>query len=539
MPDLSELPSNKLNLYLIKEKFTSYESAVKNPSDPFLKKKDLDGIGVVYYKESVSRPPQWIQDFFLNHPAIDPTVFSSSNTCAVLLVQVNHNGKVRMFAIPFGIGRYLLKDLATESRFGLITTLNILQSNSIRSLGKTTLSSNPKISKEQISVAGGANDFQINIERDLVESITGTSTNQDFGKMITGKDSLSVTTKVNINTLKPFLGKTLEIYNKTDYKKEFKWIDQIKEVKDEHLINQLDQELVNGINNSNKINAWLAVPELLAWEDFEGFKYSTRKKDDFHDELDIDIYLKEKNSTKIEVADLIDDTVSYWSESKSSYTKSWSVYHCINAEVNYTGDGNKYLLDKSKWFKIEPSFVREVEKEFKSIKTYPKKFPDFNHKCENSYNVALASSLGSLCLDAKNLTYGGGSSKIEVCDILTNQKEFIHIKKFGGSASLSHLFAQGYVSGELFVTDSAFRKAVRKKYLTPPYDVLFPDSKPSISDYSIVYVVITRSKKSFNVPFFSKVNLKNFKRSLEGYGYNLYLAKALNVTPPKPPKKKP
>ncbi|RFZ84164.1 hypothetical protein DYU05_00575 [Mucilaginibacter terrenus] len=31
-------------------------------------------------------------------------------------------------------------------------------------------------------------------------------------------------------------------------------------------------------------------------------------------------------------------------------------------------------------------------------------------------------------LDAKNVPYGGGSSKIEVCDILTPQQEFFHIK---------------------------------------------------------------------------------------------------------------
>ena len=45
---------------------------------------------------------------------------------------------------------------------------------------------------------------------------------------------------------------------------------------------------------------------------------------------------------------------------------------------------------------------------------------------------------------------------------MTNNKQFIHVKhRKGGSAGLSHLFAQGSVSAEILLGDKEFRKKAR------------------------------------------------------------------------------
>lgn len=525
-----EIPFNKLKLYLTKSKYKDFESVLKDPHASTLKQSDLPGIGTLYYKQSHSQTPQWIAEFFQNHEAIDATAFSVSGTTAVLLTKGTYKKEERIFAIPFGSGRHLIKELATETRFGLVTTLNMLEANGIRSLGKTTMSSNPKMSLEQISKASSTSDFQINIERDIVESITGTNTYPDFGKIISGKDALSITAKVTVNNLQPFLKKILETYQKVDYKKDFKWIDQIQEVRDELIIDQLNNDLVDGFNKVTAIPIWFAVPEIIDWSDFNGFKYSTRKRDDFHEDMNIDDYLSEKALNNISLDDLETDVVSCWRESKDNVVRSWNIYQCINAEISFNKE--LYFLDKSKWYKIETSFVKEVTREIKAIKPYKSALPNFNHKDEAAYNVSLAKQLGGLCLDAKNLQYGGGASKIEVCDILTKNKEFFHIKKYGGSANLSHLFAQGFVSGELFVTDEAFREKVKKQFLSPPFDLLFPKDRPVTNEYSIIYGVVTSSQNPLDIPFFSKVSLKSYKRVLEGYGFNVFITKIHNINPP-------
>ena len=307
-------------------------------------------------------------------------------------------------------------------------------------------------------------------------------------------------------------------------------IDQIREVKDQQVILILNTRLINGLNKTADIDVWLAVPEIIDWADFSGFRYSVRKRDDLIEELDIDDYLAEKSGSPITIGQLEDDLISCWKESKNNYSHTWSVFQCLNAEVLHHKE--LYFLDKGKWYKIETSFVKQVEREIKAVKHYPQTLPDFNHHDENAYNIHLAQNLNALCMDAKMLQYGGGASKIEVCDVLSSQAVFFHIKKYGGSANLSHLFAQGYVSGELFVTDEGFREAVKRKFaLKAPYDLLFPKKRPLASQYSIVFGIITSSTKPFNLPFFSKVTLRSYKRILEAYGFNIYLAQIQNRKP--------
>ncbi|QEM06308.1 hypothetical protein DIU31_023330 [Mucilaginibacter rubeus] len=538
MPAPIKPTANKIKLYLIKPAYKDFMKILKDPAAAALRSTVLPGIGTLYYKQSFPQTPEWLKDFFENHPALHLGDFKVSSTSAVLLVEQKIKTDSRIFALTFGGGRHLLHEFATEGRFGLITTLNIVEPAGLRSMIKTTLSANPKISAEQVSRASDTKDFQINIEQDIVESITGSNTHPDFGKIISGKDALSVTGKITAKTLSPFLKKIFLLYSKKDYRTNFKWIDQIQEIKDSKLIDQLNSILLDGINKVIDIPLWMAVPEIIDWSDFNGFKYSNRKTDDLHEDLDLEVYISAKGGKPISYDDLKHDIVSCWRESKDNSVLQWSVFKCLNSELTHGID--LYFLDKGKWYKLERSFVKEVKKVVAEIKIYPKVLPDFKHKDEGDYNLALATSLKALLLDARNVPYGGGASKIEVCDILTPQQEFFHIKKYGGSSTLSHLFAQGFVSGELFASDSIFREKV-KKHLSvgPPYNAFFSKDRPAIHQYKVIYGVITASKKGISIPFFSQVTLKNYKRILEGYGYTLYLAEIKNINPPsKPPKKK-
>lgn len=51
------------------------------------------------------------------------------------------------------------------------------------------------------------------------------------------------------------------------------------------------------------------------------------------------------------------------------------------------------------------------------------------------------------------------TTSIEICDILTQNRCLIHVKRDLGSSDLSHLFAQGYVSAELLQASPEFRLA--------------------------------------------------------------------------------
>ena len=76
------------------------------------------------------------------------------------------------------------------------------------------------------------------------------------------------------------------------------------------------------------------------------------------------------------------------------------------------------------------------------------------------------------------------------------------------------------VSAELFLQDEAFRRKVNDKL---PATLKLSDVRvrPNPSEYEIVYGIISRSSNPLEIPFFSKVNLRNARRRLQAYGYKV------------------
>ena len=170
-------------------------------------------------------------------------------------------------------------------------------------------------------------------------------------------------------------------------------------------------------------------------------------------------------------------------------------------------------------------FADRVVVDFKSMPLSDTPLLPYAHANEGRYNEAAAEALqGAFCMDRKMIYHGGGRSSIEFCDILTADKQLIHVKHYSGSAQLSHLFSQGIVSGELFVQDADFRQKVNDK-LPASLKLSQPEMRPEPRDYRVVFAVISKSNSSLDIPFFSKVNLRNARRRLEGYGYRVSLKK--------------
>lgn len=146
-------------------------------------------------------------------------ITSSAN--GVLLVPVADGNATRTFAVIFGHGRHLLRDGVLEERFGLKVVLNSVDPDSLRSIDKTALGSVPKQSREQISREGGVASFGIDIEQDLVNSVTGKSRIERFGRTITGRDTFSASAKFDVRDVVDLLTEALEQSRKETYKDRF------------------------------------------------------------------------------------------------------------------------------------------------------------------------------------------------------------------------------------------------------------------------------------------------------------------------------
>ena len=274
----------------------------------------------------------------------------------------------------------------------------------------------------------------------------------------------------------------------------------------------------------------MAVPEMLDWSDIKGFKYLLRQ-DDYVDDISLERFLDDRrDEVWADISQLKTKYVKAYSTSTDSELFHWSIYKCIYGEIQ---DGNNlYVINNGKWYLINNDFVVKINQYYNSVPLSDIVLPEYNQKNEGEYNKEVTRQNNSfLCLDANNISYGGGHSKIEFCDLLSSDKKIVHIKKYAGSSVLSHLFYQGLVSGELFVSDPEFRKSLNRK-LTTQWKLARPETKPDANKYEVIYGIISNVDEDRpHIPFFSKVSFKNAKRRLEGFGYTVKLKKITDINP--------
>lgn len=511
--------TNKISIYLLKKGFSP---------ENILKKKDYDSIvlnmgNIFYYDRSHTYKPSWINGFF--EGKLNNLELFTQSSKGVYFVKVNIDSEDKFFSIPFGYGHTMFEKLYCEDDFGLKIVLNLV--DKIRKIEKRTLSSEPKNTIEQLSKIGEISDFGIDIEQDLLEEVTGKPKDNYFGKnLVTGKVAFSASVKIDISNIEEFLKKCFEYYKKDDYKKRFAFVDQVKEIKD---VDEWNTKLLNQLKNGDdeSVKVWMAIPEIIEWEDVAGFSYSD-KKENLVDDILIEDFKKsltdyQKNNLSVDL--LKNKKISCFKSSSDDEYTNWAAFRCFYCEI--TKDGRKILLNNGKWYEIAKDFVEEVERRYKDTITNSLgiSFIDCEkNQHEDKYNEQLAKNLNGVLMDRKNISYGGGSSSVEFCDVYDEKnKRFIHVKNYYSSSALSHLFAQGQVSGQMFLSDKKFRQKVKQK---EKMISLNPDIDPNPSDYKIVFGIISESEKDLNLPFFSKVNFKNVKGLLNTFGYkNVFLTK--------------
>lgn len=111
--------------------------------------------------------------------------------------------------------------------------------------------------------------------------------------------------------------------------------------------------------------------------------------------------------------------------------------------------------------------------------------------------------------------HGGANSKFELCDILVRDGSFIHVKRYSGSATLSHLFNQGLTTAELVRSDSSFLEKANVKIAEvqgDERDYRITNAQPD----EVVFGIITKDAQELpNIPFFSKITFCAVKKHLE------------------------
>lgn len=436
------------------------------------------------------------------------------------------NRKNGLFAVVFGYGRYLIDPEVIAGRFGLIVALNTIDPAKLRSLDHKRLESVARHTREQISREGDLKFFGLDVERDLLRGVTGSPGDSDLGLRLTGAESLTVVGDVPLQLLGEKLDKFDELAKDNTYKKSFPWVDNIREVADPGLTRALDEQLIARVKRDD-LEIWLTPPDVLDWTAVGGFRYRDRRNAQQYSDVELSEYYHECGSNlDLSISRLRADRLYCFSAESEQSLGSWSIFRCIVAELEHAGD--RFVLSEGKWFQIESSFLASVEKAVKQIPAASYQYPEYRTKNEENYNKgAAAKSNGELiCLDQDCVNFPP-RGKVEVCDLYARNGTFVHVKRCGASSVLSHLFSQATVSAELMLYEASFRKSVLEKL---PETHRWGDPLKAIEreQFEISLAIVARKGKTLELPFFSKVNLRNTAKTLQAWGFKVSLAEIKN-----------
>lgn len=505
----------KLSIYLIKESYTDDTRIIPKfgEMNSFEIQDDEGILGTLYIKTNYQSIPKWAE-FFSDIFSPEEIGLSSRSARAVFIVTLLN----RRLCLTFGHAHFLIEPLAIVRNFGMKVALNIGGETSLRAVDKTCLDVVEIKSKEQSSKEVGIENFDFDFETDILKSIT--AKNEDGSSTLSGRDSVSVGAAVQLDTLRDFLSDLLTKYESDAYKKKFSWVDNIAEERDKSIIQRLTQILIEKVLILDPC-VWLAIPEVIIWEEMAGFSFKKGRNPVIRQDIHLDRWLKEivKDDDEVDINYLKRKKITLF-DLNSEFYKHWPVYHCLNAEIDLTDQ--KFILNDGSWYLLNTDFVDEVNSFYDAIENSLIELPPYGIQKEPEYNQYVATTFSKTfdLMDRKIIPIGGGRSSIEFCDLFTKNKQMIHVKKYGGSSVLSHLFQQGIVSGELFISSDSFRGKVNNK-LSKDYRLDNVESRPDPTEYEICYAIMSDVPGNLHLPFFSKVVMKNAVKRLRAYGYKV------------------
>jgi uncharacterized protein (TIGR04141 family) len=479
-----------------------------------------------FYGRAFRAPVKWGK-FFEEGVSTAPDLFNEAAVGFIYLPLGSAS-----YVVSFGPAQNYLNEDAFVRSFGLKVVLNSVHESLLRGMDLNTPEELSKQRRVQTSRLTTADNFGVEIDRDILKQAVGAPTDKTLGAQIAGADSLKVAPKILASQLGPFCTKLGTIAAKTDYRtKGFDWVDKIRPVKEKDLVDELDDILLKKLRALLKdeapVEVHLAPPEIIEPASIDEYKfagYGSRKG--AFDSLEIDNfrldYLRNRSADELTLKEIRKTfSILVKPHGSSSFGGGWSFYRCLVTEVDR--QGQVYVLSGGLWYEVEKDYAKLINGWFTSFlgSHAGMVLMDAQKKeTEPAYisRLRLAQPAWA-CLDTDEIKITGASHGVEPCDFLTDAGEFLHLKSEATSSKLSHLFNQGLVSAELFLMSQEFRTTLKDSVVSAgkAWPLGDPVNEPDRSTVRVNYAVMRRPlpNGTLTLPFFSKVSLRSVVNRLE------------------------
>lgn len=495
--------SHAITIYLLKELFS--------PSQALRDENHLQRLTVnlpnstLYLADIPPKAPWW-----KSYLEIDKD-FCHGLKGAILFLEISK----RTFAITFGNIQHKLKPESYEYDFGLITTLNSIDANSLRSTDILT-PENAIRQRIQPPHLTELTFFDFDKDSSIIKRLTGKVKDcyKNLFTTTSGADSLRISTKTRLSDLPHLCNQLLKIYEREDYKQTFPGLNNIRPIKDPNKLDVLDKKLIAELKKkSNDIS--LSLPDILDYSNISKFIFSPSTTSSTFDSLEIDsfyLYLG------IQLADLTIEKIKKThhiigvDDSDNQVTTMFPIYRSLIWD--FTENNESYHFCDGKWYQVEKALLS-------SLRNYLDEFfkeshlPNYQHNSEGEYNLSVAQKLTNyICLDKKNIA-PASETAVEPCDLFNIEENsipcFTHVKLGTRSSMLSHLFNQGIASISLINSNSEslqkFKNLIKSHRLASNYIETIESPKKKV-----VYAIVSHKNadlKSNILPLFSRITLRN------------------------------
>lgn len=315
-----------------------------------------------------------------------------------------------------------------------------------------------------------------------------------------------------------------------DYKENYAWIDNVRAVVDPTVKEALMLHILSLLNNGDVATLGLAPPTVISWDQPVGFAFSNAPEREFED-VDLEKYL---STDPLPISgETLKDHRLLLTNGEGEPVDHWTIFRSLSGEVRL--NNLDYVLHDGMFYEIQANYLAGLNAYLTQLRESDVTLPVWDgYSEEKEYNKQAAETSGGelLLLDRKNIKISTQTSAIEFCDLLSEAGQLVHVKPYSGSATLSHLFAQGFISADLFLMSREFRAKVLEKigeqeavqnrrtgaFSSFDVEVITP------GEYEIVFAIVGEwngASLSDVLPFFSKVNLRRTAENLRRMGYRV------------------
>jgi uncharacterized protein (TIGR04141 family) len=453
-----------------------------------------------------------------------------------------------MFAFPFGsAGRFMLRNDVYARGYGMRTALNLLyprggdEAGRLRAVDSKRRSTTILRSRFQVSEPSNFETFDdVNRQSDTVLRAVGIPADADaWGRNIGGSDALTLNIAIQFDEIGELCRRIEAAHGQDDYRDLFDWIDYVQPISDPALVDRLENEIEARLRSRQIDGLVLAPPEIVDWDVASAFRFHYDRKQGVaqsavtHPDLRLADYLSglaardalhDLDCSKLRTRhiDVLDGS--------GNQLYRWSIWRCLVGELRI--DGATYILDEGDLFEVRNDYLQHLDDFIRAIPSSDIALPDTSPmQSEGDYNaMAAAGSDELLLLDRRTVRISNRTTAIEICDLLSRDRQLVHVKRHLGSSNLSHLFAQGLVSAELLQSSPEFRRcaadAVSEFSDNPDAFDFFAEEGIIPSYFEVVFAIAERwdgRNPDQALPFFSKVNLREAATNLRERGYKVAL----------------